>query len=286
MFHQICLLPADKPVLRFIWRDMKRTDDPKIFEWQVLPFDTTCSPCCGICALQRHVQYTSESNSHLVDCVEQLFYVDNCPCSTHSKEEARDLDGLHQLLHTGGFEICQWASNVPAVIEHLPSDVRTKSSALWLSHSSMDLQEPTLGLQWDCPSDTLKYKHRNVERTEPTLRDVDKVLACQYDPLGYLVPFTTKAKILVQDFWNEQIGWDQSSHRAYVTDGLPGNARFQTSSRWKSRDVWHTSSMMHWRGCTGLLLIYGQKASRKRFMFPSSLPGLVWHRRSSFPCPS
>lgn len=26
MFHQIRLLPADKPVLRFIWRDMKRTD--------------------------------------------------------------------------------------------------------------------------------------------------------------------------------------------------------------------------------------------------------------------
>lgn len=101
MFHQICLLPADKPVLHFIWWDMKRTDDPKIYEWQVLPFDTTCSPCCGIYALQRHVQYTSESNSHLVDCVEQSFYVDNCLCSTHSKEEARDLDGLHQLLHTG-----------------------------------------------------------------------------------------------------------------------------------------------------------------------------------------
>lgn len=58
----------------------------------------------------------------------------------------------------------------------------------------MDLQEPTLGLQWDCPSDTLKYKHRNVARTEPTLRNVYKVLACQYDPLGYLVPFTTRVK--------------------------------------------------------------------------------------------
>lgn len=97
--------------------------------------------------LQRHVQDTSESNNHLVDCVEQSFYVDNCLRSTHSKEEAKDLvDSLRQLLHTGGFEIRQWASNIPADIEHLPSDVRSGSSELWLSQSSTDLQEPTLGL--------------------------------------------------------------------------------------------------------------------------------------------
>ena len=47
-----------------------------------------------------------------------------------------------------------------------------------------------------------------VERTGPTLRSVYKVLACQYDLLGYIVPFTTKAKILVQDIWKEQISWD------------------------------------------------------------------------------
>lgn len=171
MFHQIRLLSANKPVLRFIWREMKRTEEPKIYEWQVLPFGTTCSPCCAIYALQRHIQDTSESN-HLIDCVEQSFFVDNCLHSTHSKEEAKDLvDGLRQLLHTGGFEIRQWASNVPTVIEHLPSDVRSESSELWLSQSSMDLQEPTLGLRWDCLHDTLKYKHRPVERTEPTLRN-------------------------------------------------------------------------------------------------------------------
>lgn len=40
------------------------------------------------------------------------------------------------------------------------------------------------------------------------MRNVYKVLACQYDPLGYIVPFTTQAKVLVQDLWKEQIGWD------------------------------------------------------------------------------
>lgn len=52
MFHQVRLLPDDKAILRFLWRNMNRTEQPKIYEWQVLPFGTTCSPCCAIYALQ------------------------------------------------------------------------------------------------------------------------------------------------------------------------------------------------------------------------------------------
>lgn len=73
----------------------------------------------------------------------------------------------------------------------------------------MSLQESTLGLSWDC-RDSLKYKHRHVEEMEPTLQNIYKALACQYDVLDYIVPFTTRAKILVQDLWKEQLGWDDS----------------------------------------------------------------------------
>lgn len=40
------------------------------------------------------------------------------------------------------------------------------------------------------------------------MRNIYKVLASQYDPLGYLAPFTARAKILVQDLWNQERGWD------------------------------------------------------------------------------
>lgn len=53
MFHQVRLLPQDRPLLKFVWRDMRRDDPPDVYEWQVLPFGTTCSPCCAMFALQR-----------------------------------------------------------------------------------------------------------------------------------------------------------------------------------------------------------------------------------------
>lgn len=47
MFHQVCLLDHDKLVLHFLWRNMNHNQPPGVFEWQVLPFRTICSPCCA-----------------------------------------------------------------------------------------------------------------------------------------------------------------------------------------------------------------------------------------------
>ncbi len=35
MFHQIRLLPEDKPLLRFLWRNMQRETPVSVYEWQV-----------------------------------------------------------------------------------------------------------------------------------------------------------------------------------------------------------------------------------------------------------
>ncbi|XP_052412579.1 uncharacterized protein LOC127957915 [Carassius gibelio] len=209
MFHQVRLLPGDKPILRFLWRDMNREAEPEIYEWQVLPFGTTCSPCCAIHALQQHVQGHKDDMADLVDIVEHSFYVDNCLHSVPTTSEAKEkVDGLRQILSEGGFEIRQWACNVPSVTQHLPPEARSANSERWLTQSSMDLQELTLGLRWDCISDTLGYNLRSVETAEPTMRNIYKTLASQYDPLGFIIPFTTRAKVIIQDLWKHNLGWD------------------------------------------------------------------------------
>lgn len=81
MFHQVRLLPEDRPLLTFLWCDMKRDSSTSVYEWQVLPFWTTCSPCCATYALQRHVtdhsQEGDNDNDNVRDAVERHFYVDN-----------------------------------------------------------------------------------------------------------------------------------------------------------------------------------------------------------------
>ncbi|KAL0147387.1 hypothetical protein M9458_057314 [Cirrhinus mrigala] len=99
MFHQVRLLPEDKPLLRFLWRDLNVQELPRVYEWQVLPFGTTCSPCCAVFALQKHALDHSQPEDDVRDSVLKSFYVDNCLQSFTSVEEAKCfVDRIRNLL--------------------------------------------------------------------------------------------------------------------------------------------------------------------------------------------
>ncbi|XP_039539859.1 uncharacterized protein LOC120487658 [Pimephales promelas] len=212
MFHQIRLLDRDKPLLRFLWRDLKTDEQPSVYQWEVLPFGTTCSPCCAIFALQKHVNESSQPGENVRHSVEQCFYVDNCLQSLPTVVEASNLvTRLRNLLAAGGFEIRQWASNQPEVICNLPKEAKSDSSERWVSEMHGEAQEMTLGLSWHFMEDTLHYRHRPVAPSQTTMRHIYKILASQYDPLGHILPFTTRAKVLVQRLWAKDRDWDDSN---------------------------------------------------------------------------
>lgn len=212
MFHQVCLLTDARPLLRFLWRDLKVDEPPTTFEWQVLPFGTASSPCCATYALQRHVVDHSHSDDDLRFSVEKCFYVDNCLQSMRTPGEAKLLvDRLRDLLASAGFELRQWACNNTSVLSHLPREARSESLDLWLAQDKSNPLESTLGLSWNWETDSLGYKHHPVAYEAPTLRNIYRVLASQYDPLGHLLPFSTRAKVVIQQLWDKQRGWDDSN---------------------------------------------------------------------------
>ncbi len=209
MFHQVQLLPEDRPLLRFIWRDMKREDSPEVFEWQVLPFGTACSPCCATFSLQMYARDHGGPEEGVRHSVEHCFYVDNCLQSVPTPDEAKELvDRLREVLVSGGFEIRQWACNMPDILGHLPAEARSDSLERWPSQEEPGLLEPALCLSWHWQTDALCYKSRPLEYGALTMRNVYKVLARQYDPLGFIAPYTTRAKLIVQSMWDKPRNWD------------------------------------------------------------------------------
>ncbi|XP_056890677.1 uncharacterized protein LOC130526787 [Takifugu flavidus] len=139
MFHQVRLLPEDQPLLRFIWRNLRRDEPPDVYEWQVLPFGTTSSPCCATFAMQKHVKDYKRGSEEILQSLEQSFYIDNCLQSLPTVTSARRLvDKLRQVLQEGGFEIRQWASNDPDAVAHLPSSAKAESTELWITQKHPD----------------------------------------------------------------------------------------------------------------------------------------------------
>ena len=75
-----------------------------------------------------------------------------------------------------------------------------------------------LGLQWDTSGDTLKLKSVNYPQTDSLL--TKRMLLARtsklFDPLGIFSPITIKAKMLLQDSWKLQVGWDDPLPVSYI----------------------------------------------------------------------
>lgn len=177
MFHQVRLLPKDKPFLRFIWRDLQSENPPDVYEWQVLPFGTTSSPCCAIFALQYHAHSAEDRYPGLQQIISQSFYVDNCLTSFPTIPEAKQaINQLHSMLAEEGFDLRQWANSHPAVVAHLPTEGHSSVTEQWLMQKHVDPMEPTFGLRWNCATNTLSYHYQPFERTALTMRAAYQIL--------------------------------------------------------------------------------------------------------------
>lgn len=111
----------------------------------------------------------------------------------------------------GGFELRQWSCNQPLTISHLPTELKSASADLWISYGKTDTQESALGLIWNHQTDTISYRYRPTESAETTMRNIYRTLASQYDPLGYVIPYTTRANLIVQRLWDKKRDWDNTN---------------------------------------------------------------------------
>ncbi|KAI2652441.1 3-dehydroquinate synthase [Labeo rohita] len=157
-----------------------------------------------------HHDYNSEGKyPGLQQIVHQSFHVDNCLTSFPMVSAAKQtVDQLCRMLAEGGFDLRQWASSHPAVVAHLPSAARSSATEQWLMQNRNNPMEPTLGLRWNCATDTLCYHYRPIEHTALTMKAAYQVLASQYDPLGFILPFTTREKVIIQQLWAKKRDWD------------------------------------------------------------------------------
>ncbi len=136
-----------KTLLRYILKEMQRDRIPDVYECQVLPSELLAVRVVPRLLYRSTFKITASlQRTHI--SVEKSFYVGNCLQSFASHDTAKNLvDKLCSLLASGGFELRQWSSNDPSVINHLPAEIQSQSNILWLSEGHQEAQESTLGLQ-------------------------------------------------------------------------------------------------------------------------------------------
>ncbi|XP_055543353.1 uncharacterized protein LOC129728904 [Wyeomyia smithii] len=221
MYHQIGIREQDRSAQRFLWRD-DPTKQPEIYTMDVATFGSACSPATALCVKNVNAKRFIEKFPRAVEGIVHRYYVDDYLDSFQTAEEAYqtalEIKAIHQH---GGFNIRNWCSNEPSVLEQLGEK---RDNAIKHLHPEKNSQsERVLGILWATDTDEFKFPTTMrsdimmmiENNTKPTKRQILRCVMTLFDPLGLLAPYIVLGKMLVQETWCARIGWDEC-----VTDDI------------------------------------------------------------------
>ncbi|GFR04187.1 DUF5641 domain-containing protein [Trichonephila clavata] len=99
----------------------------------------------------------------------------------------------------------KWCSNTPEILTSIPKEQQS-----WDFHcQSSDKTIKTLGVIWNPQFDYFSFKTVVNCQDSYTKREVLSIIARLFDPLGFIGPILTKAKLLLQKLWVLKLEWDE-----------------------------------------------------------------------------
>ncbi|KAI8422683.1 hypothetical protein MSG28_006454 [Choristoneura fumiferana] len=181
-----------------------------------LIFGANCSPFIAQYVKNRNAERFASSMPAAADAIcNQHYmddYLDSFPDEATATQMVRDIVYIHKA---GGFEIRNWTSNSVVVLDSIPKET-LGTVAVSLKMGQQCEGERTLGLIWFPAKDELGFDLSFKRIPEdvvngaqvPTKRVMLRVIMSIYDIFGFLSPFTIQGKIMLQNLWRSNIGWD------------------------------------------------------------------------------
>ncbi|XP_064469671.1 uncharacterized protein LOC135384400 [Ornithodoros turicata] len=203
-FLQVLVREEDRDALRFLWFQETPPVDgplPEIQIWRMtrVPFGTTSSPFLLSATIQHHLK---KVEGPLKETAEKLrvSYVDDLLTGASTEAEA-------ERQQLAGMDLRKWASSSAVLSQRFQEHDDRCPGGNYAATTELGL----LGLLWDRETDQLKLSRNSLSLSSRgnTKRAVLKVSATVFDPLGFVAPFTIRAKMLFQRIWQLGLDWDE-----------------------------------------------------------------------------
>lgn len=214
MFHQVRICKEDQNSQRFLWRNSPK-DEVETYVMCVMTFGATCSPIAAQFVKNTNAQMFQKDFPRAVEAIVHNHYVDDYVDSFPTKKEAVDTTNQVVQIHSyAGFDLRNFVSNTREVLEATGTSTKTAIKNLDTGESQ---GAKILCMFWDVAVDSLVFKV-HVERIDPELlngsrkptkRELLRILMMVFDPLGLIAHILVQAKILLQDVWRTNVGWDE-----------------------------------------------------------------------------
>ena len=201
--------------------------EPKIVEYRFarVVFRIISNPFLLNAALLKYIPSYERKDPEFVSWMLRSFFVDDLSISLEGVEEAYQLYlKSRERMAQGGFNLRKWMTNSRPLMEKvkemesqrefsiqkeranlLNKDDETHNRIMvgGLEERDINTEQNVLGTNWNYLTDEFLFKFQTeVEGAQglmPTKRNVLRVIASFYDPMGLISPIIIQMKILLQD---------------------------------------------------------------------------------------
>ncbi|XP_055604612.1 uncharacterized protein LOC129752852 [Uranotaenia lowii] len=220
MFHQVNIRAEDKQAQRFLFRDQNE-ETPQTYVMDVATFGASCSPCIAQYIKNKNAEEFAAQYPRAADAIVNRHYVDDYLASVDTIDEAvRQINEVRHVHALGGFEIRNFLSNAPEVLEKIgvPYPHSIKHLNLEPGVEEPEKAERVLGMMWKPQQDFFTFSTSMQPAIEqilkpehtPTKREVLRTVMSLFDPLGLIAHFVVHGKIIMQELWKYGSDWDDT----------------------------------------------------------------------------
>ncbi|XP_028968977.1 LOW QUALITY PROTEIN: uncharacterized protein LOC100908537 [Galendromus occidentalis] len=206
-YMRIAVAPADQPLFRFLWKGPD-ADSVRAYQMQRVTWGAASSGFLLAATIRHHLQGADPASQDLSKCL----YADDFLQSFEDPQRAIQFtDNIRRTLKSAGMNLAKWKTNSKEVDDHLLSNGVKPDE--FDSTASGFLK--VLGISW-CPSQdvllfTTPASFDGLElESALTKRRVLSLVASIFDPLGWLTPFTLRAKMIIQQLWAIDLKWNDT----------------------------------------------------------------------------
>ncbi|XP_058839198.1 uncharacterized protein LOC131694734 [Topomyia yanbarensis] len=211
MYRQVRIDPSQTRFQRIFWRD-KPTDPIRVMELDTVTYGTSPASFLAVrsmiqLARDERINFPIAAESIIEDC-----YMDDILSGASTLAAAKQLRGdIEVLMAKGKFPIRKWCSNDDEVLEGIPERDREKLRRIEDSRANETIR--ALSILWNSRSDQFLF-WRSPESIQleqkVTKRNVLSQIAKLFDPLGLISPVIVLAKSIMQQLWDDGLGWDET----------------------------------------------------------------------------
>ncbi|CAL8127281.1 unnamed protein product [Orchesella dallaii] len=210
-FQMLSVREEDQKFQKFLWWEDQSCQRIQVFKHLRVVFGMNCSPFLLAATIKHHL--SSVDNQEFAEKLLNSFYVDNVVTSVSSHQEFEDFrEKATAIMKSAGMELRQWASSFA-----IKNGVNTPTDAMCMLGPEVEAKPEevgtclsVLGVIWDRIQDSLSCVIPEFEFGKGiTKRSLLSAIARIFDPIGFTAPALLPVKIIIQDSWIRNVGWDE-----------------------------------------------------------------------------